>query len=208
MTHLIKCGVIRNEFWCQVFALIEKLGFTAPAQQDIEIFVAVGCYTGEDGGIQAVAPELAGLMFIAWRCLYASIVDSRVEGKPLNLDHAYKRTLQMCITRLRAYGEKWLLWCRKNKYTGNKCIIPVDKQDRVVIAQDMLGAYTINGAFFTELNRVGAAAAPAAPRPRAQRAPANAQQTRRDREEFQPVLFQGTGPTTQTTMVQFMRNAA
>ena len=49
----------------------------------------------------------------------------------------------MTITRVTAYGEKWKLWCTKNRYTSLKCTIPLDlaldKQDRVVITQDTLG---------------------------------------------------------------------
>ena len=47
---------------------------------------------------------MAGLMCIAWRCLYAEIVASRVDQRPIKLAHAYKRTVQMCISRLKAYA--------------------------------------------------------------------------------------------------------
>ena len=101
-------------------------------------------------------------MFIAWRCLYAAIVGSRVDERPLNLEYAYKRTLQMCITRLRAYGEKWLLWSRKNQHTSMKSVIPEDKRDRTVIRQEMLGMYHISQAFFDEHTRMRQILAPAA----------------------------------------------
>ena len=50
-------------------------------------------------------------------------------------------------------------------YTELKCIIPVDKRDRTVITQDMLGEYTVDEAFFKEFERVRQVAAPPAQRP-------------------------------------------
>ena len=101
MLHLVQCHVIRDEFWKQVLHLVDMLGFTGPAEGEVDMFLALGCYT-DKGQVRTVAPELAGLMFIAWRCLYAAILGSRVDNRPLNLDYAYKRTLQLCITRLKA----------------------------------------------------------------------------------------------------------
>ena len=63
----------------------------------------------------------------------------------------------MTITRVTAYGEKWKLWCIKNKYTSLQCIIPLDKQDRVVITQDMLGDFQVSSTLLEEFNRVRAA---------------------------------------------------
>ena len=71
----------------------------------------------------------------------------------------------MCITRLRAYGEKWLLWSRKNQNTSMKSVIPVNKRDRTVIRQEMLGTYHIAQAFFDEHERMRLTLAPAAQPP-------------------------------------------
>ena len=60
----------------------------------------------------------------------------------------------MTITRVTAYGEKWKLWCTKNKYTSLKCTIPLDKQDRVVITQDTLGDYQVSSTLLEEFNKV------------------------------------------------------
>ena len=147
-------------------------------------------------------------MFIAWRCLYAAIVGSRVDNRPLNLDYAYKRTLQLCITRLKAYGEKWHLWCRKNMYTELKCIIPVDKRDRTVITQDMLGEYTVDEAFFKEFERVRQVAAPPAQRPQnARQARGPPTRPQHQRMQHQIIPFQGVGNATQTTLTQFFTRA-
>ena len=156
-------------------------------------------------------------MFIAWRCLYAAIVGSRVDERPLNLEYAYKRTLQMCITRLRAYGEKWLLWSRKNQHTSMKSVIPENKRDRTVIRQEMLGTYRISQAFFDEHERMRQVLAPAvqpppaaALRPAARRAPAPQQPQPRPQQPRpirpRPVPARVLGPTRQLNMLQYINN--
>ena len=78
----------------------------------------------------------------------------RPHDVPIDLQRAYKRTLQLTISRLRAYGEKWKLWCDKNRHTGLKSIIPVDKRDRTVIEQDMEGDYQLHPILIQEFTRI------------------------------------------------------
>ena len=153
-------------------------------------------------------------MFIAWRCLYAAIVGSRVDERPLNLEYAYKRTLQICITRLRAYGEKWLLWSRKNQHTSMKSVIPEDKRDRTVIRQEMLGTYHISQAFFDEHTRMRQILAPvaqtppaAALRPVARRAPPQQPHPRPHQPRPirpRPVPARVLRPTRQLNLLQYI----
>ena len=89
-------------------------------------------------------------MFIAWRCLYAAVVSSRVDGTPIRLDRAYNRVFQMTISRLKANGEKWLLWARKNAHTGLKSVIPEDKRERTVIKFSPFGAACLLACFITQ----------------------------------------------------------
>ena len=138
---------------------MDGMGFPAPDPSEVHAFLVLGVYK-KDNETRVVRPEQSGLLFIAWRCLYAAVVGSRVEDKPLNLEYAYYRTLQMTITRVTAYGEKWKLWCTKNKCTSLKCTIPLDKQDRVVIVQDMLGDFQVSSTLLEEFNRVRAARSP------------------------------------------------
>ena len=42
---------------------------------------------------QPVSPEGAGILAIAWRCLYAEVTASRVEERRLDLNKALRRTL-------------------------------------------------------------------------------------------------------------------
>ena len=106
--HLAECPIIRNEFWDPIIKLMGDMGMPTPTCDERTAFILLGIQK-VDGKVVAVKPEQSGLIFIAWRCLYAAIVGSRVDDRPLNLGYAYYRTLQMTITRVRAYGEKWKL---------------------------------------------------------------------------------------------------
>ena len=213
MKHLAECPIIRGDFWEPIFALIGKLGFTPPSEEDKLIYITLGCYR-KGNTIKVITPDQAGLMFIAWRCLYAEIVGSRVDERPLKLEYAYKRTLQMCITRLRAYGEKWLLWSRKNQNTSMKSVIPVNKRDRTVIRQEMLGTYHIAQAFFDEHERMRLTLAPAAQpppaealRPATRRAPPQQQQPLPQQPRPirpRPTPTRVLGPTRQSSILQYV----
>ena len=187
------------------------MGMPAPVDDERKAFILLGIYKSE-GKTVTVKPEQSGMLFIAWRCLYAAIVGSRVDDRPLNLEYAHYRTLQMTITRVKAYGEKWRMWCIKNKNTGLKCIIPLDKRDRVVIDQDMLGEYTVSGMLIKEFERLCTAReqAPPAPRPPAQRGtrqnrqpPANAAD-RPTRPALQHEPVRPLGNTVQLTLDQML----
>ena len=117
------------------------MGFTVPpGPRENEAFWLLGRLTYKD----VVCPAQAGIMFIAWRCLYAAIVHSRVDKTPLRLTSAYNRTLQMTITRLRAYGEFWRRWTKINHFTGKKSVFPENKRKRVVIKMAADSTYTIH----------------------------------------------------------------
>ena len=139
--HLVQCRKIRKAFWEPLTRLMLAMGFTVPPEQrENEAFWLLGRLTYKD----VVSPAQAGIMFIAWRCLYAAIVHSRVDKTPLRLTSAYNRTLQMTITRLRAYGEFWRRWTRINHFTGNKSVFPENKRKRVVIKMAADSTYTIH----------------------------------------------------------------
>ena len=108
-SHLGTCDIICEEFWTPLITLMDDLGFPTPVETEHDSFVLLGVYqeTGKDPTV--VRPEQSGLMFIAWRCLYAEVVRSRIDERPIDLAAAYKRTIQVTITRLKAYEEKWKL---------------------------------------------------------------------------------------------------
>jgi hypothetical protein len=159
--HLVTCPVIQHEFWEPLLKLMDEMGFPTPQPSEVHAFLVLGVYTA-DGENRVVKPEHSGMLFIAWRCLYAAVVGSRVDDKPLDLEYAYYRTLQMTITRVTAYGEKWKLWSIKNKFTSLKCIIPLDKRDRVVIEQDMFGDFQISSTLRGEFDKIRSARASSA----------------------------------------------
>ena len=159
--HLVTCPVIQHEFWEPLLKLMDEMGFPTPDPSEVHAFLVLGVYTA-DGENRVVKPEHSGMLFIAWRCLYAAVVGSRVDDKPLDLEYAYYRTLQMTITRVTAYGEKWKLWSIKNKFTSLKCIIPLDKRDRVVIEQDMFGDFQISSTLRGEFDKIRSARASSA----------------------------------------------
>ena len=69
--HLGTCDVICEEFWTPLIQLMDDLGLPTPVETERDSFVLLGVYqeTGKDPTV--VRPEQSGLMFIAWRCLYA-----------------------------------------------------------------------------------------------------------------------------------------
>ena len=98
IAHLVHCQVIREKFWKPLLTLMRELGFPLPPQNEEEPFLLLGRLSDT----KVVDPSQAGLMFIAWRCLYAAVVSSRVDGTPLLLEKAFSRTLQKTISRLKA----------------------------------------------------------------------------------------------------------
>ena len=46
--------------------------------------------------------EEAGILFLAWRCLYAEVVSARLENRHLKLQKAYARMIRLIISRLKA----------------------------------------------------------------------------------------------------------
>ena len=145
--HLVQCGDMLAKFWNKIAAVMVRMGFTVPhMRMEREAFWLLGRLDHA----KAVGPEQAGIMFIAWRCLYAAIVHSRVENAPLDLPRAYNRVWQMTITRLRAEGEKWNLWHRMNENTGNKSFFPLEYRERGVIRFDEAANYIINPEILAE----------------------------------------------------------
>ena len=111
------------------------------------------CALGRTDQHTVVDKNYSGVLFLAWRCLYAELVRGRVEDVKPVIKNAYRRTLIMLVTRLTAYGEKWLRWVRKNRETGNKSRIPKRHQDKKLIKQDVDGNYAINPRILAEIER-------------------------------------------------------
>ena len=109
--HLITCSHIRQDFWDPIIKIMKDMGF--PGFTHTAAFLAVGRLSDT----HVVGKNQSGILFIAWRCLYAELVRGRVENVQPDLKAAYKRTIMMNISRLKYYGEEWLKWVRKNTHT-------------------------------------------------------------------------------------------
>ena len=148
--HLVRCKTILTTFWDRIARVMQRMGFHVPSGKlEYEAFWLLG----RMDQTSAVGPEQAGIMFIAWRCLYAAIVHSRVEKVSLDLEHAYNRIWQMTITRLRAEGEKWNLWHRLNHHSGKKSYFPKKFQQRTVMSLDEKANYWINPEILAEYDK-------------------------------------------------------
>ena len=128
--HLVRCPTICAQFWDEIAQVMTSMGMVVPAPGlDREAFWLLGCL----GGGRVVGPAQAGIIFIAWRCLYAEIVHSRVEGTPARMTRAHNRVWQMTITRLRAEGERWKRWHRINVGSGCKSYYPEQLREKKVM---------------------------------------------------------------------------
>ena len=74
-----------------------------PTPNDIPTFLLSGDL-GKDsrGRDRTVSNDHSGILFIGWRCIYAAIVNSRIEDTLLKDETALKRAVSMIISRIRA----------------------------------------------------------------------------------------------------------
>jgi hypothetical protein len=121
-----------------------SMGFPTPTHTPS--FLAVGRLDEN----KVIGKNQSGILFISWRCLYATLVDGRIEDKKPDLTAAFNRTLYLIIARLTRYGEKWLKWRNINKNTNHKHMIPKKHQNKIVITQTDEGKYKIHHYIFKE----------------------------------------------------------
>ena len=82
-------------------ALLGRLDMDSP--ESVEAFLITGQLTSTN----IAHPAYTDVVCISWRCLYAAIVESRLDNSALKLQAAYDRMVSMVHGRVRAYGEKW-----------------------------------------------------------------------------------------------------
>ena len=78
--------------------------------------------------------------------MYAEIVNSRVEGKTIDLDKALKRAVSMLIGRLRAYGMRWRVWTQASRYRSKPNKIGKKHRNKKLLFQSEDGDYVIHDA--------------------------------------------------------------
>jgi hypothetical protein len=138
--HLAQCPIIRLEFWDEVIVLLIKLGMPRP--QHVDAFIVTGTLDQN----KAISRLHSGVWFLAWRCLYAAMVTSRVEDTTLDLEKAFKRLVAMIISRLRAYGYRWRTWVGSSWFRHQPNVIGRKNLDKKLISFTPDGEYTINEA--------------------------------------------------------------
>ena len=57
----------------------------------------------------------AGVIFLAWRCLYTETVKAQIDDRRLRPKQIYARLVVMIISRLKAEGQKWYRWYSKTR---------------------------------------------------------------------------------------------
>ena len=138
--HLITCGVLYEEYWKRVVELLVATGMEEP--DNVTDFLITGQLSDEE----TAKREYLGVIFIAFRCLYAAIVESRLDSVPLDLEAAYDRMVSMVVSRLKASGEKWLDWVRRGERKRKPHIIPQRHCDKCVMFHEPTGEYELHGA--------------------------------------------------------------
>jgi len=164
--HIITCPIIREEFWDPIIALLKNLGMPEP--ETITYFLITGQLEDsqkpdKEGNLKwhLISEHLVGILEIAFRCLYAAITKTRLEGGLLNLEAAYARAMHMTKSRISAYGEKWKQWVVDNDKTHKKSVIPRDHTDKTVMVQDShTGSWEIHKEILKETTRTKTALHP------------------------------------------------
>ena len=149
MLHLCECGVIREEFWSELIELAKATGMPAPI--DDVIFIATGALAND----KVVSRYHSIIWFLGWRCLYAEVVNSRVESRTISLDNALKRVVSMLIGRLRAYGKKWADWVQASRLRTKPNTISRKHRNKKLIYQQADGSYEIHDAILEKAKALG-----------------------------------------------------
>ena len=133
------CSEICDSFWSEILSLMNA---TDIKYIKTDIFIILGVI----GHNKVVCNEGAAILALAWRCLYAELVQSRIDDRRPNLEKALKRTVAMLIGRITAYGEKWRLWYLKQQHTTQSKKVPLQHRDFKLVTVDENAQYIINPA--------------------------------------------------------------
>ena len=140
--HLVECDSIFRHYWGPLIRLMRQSGFTVPLFRP-EVNAMLTTFRVTDTTV--VGREQASVIEMGWRCLYAALVRTRVDGTPLTLQHAVLRCMRMLHSRVTAYGRKWELWMirQRGKREADQKRIPRRYQKRAFIKQGPLGDYIV-----------------------------------------------------------------
>ena len=97
----------------------------------------------------------SGIFFIGWRCIYATIVNSRIEDTLLKDETALKRAVSMIISRIRAAAGSLRSNIEASRNQRRPKVIGRKRRDRKVMTQSADGSYTIHPALLQLADRLG-----------------------------------------------------
>ena len=149
--HLAECPIINAGYWNRIRALLSKVGLRSSPRSD---FILLGKINRR----AYVDQEEAGVLFLAWRCIYAEVVTARLEDKILNLKRAYARCVRLLVSRLKANGLKWYLWFSRTRGIQPKKVklFPLRYRKRKLITTTAHAEYTINPTLLAEIDQLQA----------------------------------------------------
>ena len=149
MLHLAACPTIRRHYWDKIEDLLRKLNIRTGTGFKFWI-------TGEIDDKKYADTEAAGIIFLAWRCLYAETVRARIKDEQLRLKHAYARLLLMIISRLKAQGQKWYRWYSKTKGISEHKVkqFPKKYRKRKLMTTTADANYKLNQTLLDEYDKV------------------------------------------------------
>ena len=125
------------------------MGMSPPASATL--FKATGILSRK----KVASKNHAGAWFLMWRCIYAEIVNSRVEKLTLNTEKALKRWTSMIIGRLSAYGLRWHNWVIAGRHQCEERVIPLKHRHKDLLEQDSDGPYWIHQSLYDLADELG-----------------------------------------------------
>ena len=137
--HLATCDIIKLEFWDTILETLARMGMATP--EDEVAFLILGRLDAET----VIDAQLSGIMFLAWRCLYAEITKARIEKANPDMKYvALERTGAMCVTRLMTYGATWHTWSSQRVHTSRGHLTALALREQRVFKMNGVGEYTIH----------------------------------------------------------------
>ena len=153
MMHLASCRYIQWDFWMPLLKLMETIGMRTRRNPNGSANLPF-LILGQIEYTKHVDTEEAGILFLAWRCLYAEIIRARLENTHLHTRKAYARTLQLLISRLKANGTYWYKWYSRTKGTTHPKQFPKKYQNRKLLKTNNTAQFKINPIILKELHKV------------------------------------------------------
>jgi len=150
--HLWECQQIQRGFWEPLWGSIERMGLNPKKEATYAILGITGARKDK-----SINREEAGIIQMAWRTLYAQTVKTKLEGGHLNLPEAVYKTLRLTLSRVKAYGNKWQTWYRRQAGRTKPKTFPEEHQQHALITLDDSANYVISDELLKEVQQARSA---------------------------------------------------